>query len=113
MIRMDQIDWILPNQCTPGQIVLVHFLWTPFDDSNEWPHPPPPPADQMYGYWAPVPHLPTEEEDLIYQNCSLFVKGLMHLFQDDPQYAVLDAMGDEVRIPWDQPYIVAVCPGES
>lgn len=113
MIARDQVQWTLPNQCSPGQVVLVHYMWTPFDDSNEWKQIPPHPADVVYGYWAPVPWLPHEEDDPVFEACTVFMKALLNLFQEDANFAVLTCMGEEVRIPWDQQYLVAICPGES
>ncbi len=110
MINLNSIPWISPKLVKPGQVVLVHFLWNPFNESSDWTEIPPHPFDVVHGFWAPVPRLPSEAEDPALDNLAVMMKAVANLFQEDSEYLVLNCMGEDFLIPWDQPYIVALVP---
>ena len=90
MINLNSIPWISPKLVKPGQVVLVHFLWNPFNESSDWTEIPPHPFDVVHGFWAPVPRLPSEAEDPALRE--IIVQGYRVMYRLEPDRVLILAV---------------------
>lgn len=105
----ESLTWTIPRLCNPGDVVLVHALWTPHPDcQQQWLAPPEPPGDEILGFWAPVPRHDLAVEDFHYAHCCAMVEGVVNLFQEDPDFCVIMTLGTEWRFPWEGERFIAV-----
>lgn len=107
MSLTNQIEWILPEDCISGTEVNVCLIWTPIDESVEYFQPPSPPMDDLLGFWSPVPQYPPDGEDRYLDSFSKMVSGTVIPLEDDPEFLHVALEGEDVRIPWGIPFVLA------
>jgi hypothetical protein len=112
MVDSEELIWLLPNECQPGQVVGVHIMWSPHPgERRDWDGIPPEPICFMAGEFVPTQRVDTGVPDKIMTNCCMITKGVMGLFQEDFEFATVVLFGDrEARVPWDMPYILCEYP---
>jgi hypothetical protein len=105
-------EWLIPGECSPGQIVGVHFVWSPHvGTGNDWYEIPPEPMASIYGEFVPIARvfnggLP----DNLMSNCAAIVKGVVGLFQEDEEYITVVVRDQEYFIPRGLPHILCEPP---
>jgi hypothetical protein len=88
------------------------MMWSPYPKfGNDWDMIPPEPMCYMYGEFVPTPRVDNGGfKDRVMANCCMLTKGVMGLFQEDPDNAVVVVQDNEYKVPWDMPFILAEYP---
>jgi hypothetical protein len=108
------LEWTTPDMAEPGQVVLVHTLWSPDPKyGTDWLGPPEPPQDLILGEWVPVPRVYLGVTDRVFETCCAMVVGLVNLFQEDPDYCTISTLGREWKFPRTGLYQIAMTNDKS
>lgn len=110
--QQDELVWLIPEECVPGQIVGVHFLWSPFPEAgSEWYAIPPEPMCSIYGEFVPIARVDNGGvPDRVMANCCTLMKGVVGLFQEDEEYITVVVKDQEYFMPRRMPKILCEWP---